>query len=82
MAQTLLERLRTSEKTKQMVSQEYLGVLPSLVYAVQLAGDLMDYRLKNRAEAKSLLEQSLTEHFARWPAANRRWPGSAPATGG
>jgi HD superfamily phosphohydrolase len=61
--ETLLERLRAHETTKQMVARQYLGELPSLIYAVQVVGDLWDYGLKNRADAKSLLDQVLAERF-------------------
>jgi hypothetical protein len=59
----LIERLRSSEKTKLLVSRDYLGQPPKLIYAVQLVGELSDYNLKSRSEAKILLDRVLADQF-------------------
>jgi HD superfamily phosphohydrolase len=52
----LLERLRLDPTTKDTVSIEYLGQLPEMVCAIQLKGNLPDFHLSDRAQAKELIE--------------------------
>jgi HD superfamily phosphohydrolase len=59
----LIERLRSNASTKRLITRDYLGHLPNLVFALQLTGGLSDYKLKSREEAKATLDRLLKDEF-------------------
>ena len=59
----LLETLRTNPCTKDMIIQEYLAHLPSLVFCIQLTGHTAVARDKNRAALKRMIEEVLHSVF-------------------
>ena len=61
----LIERLRSNTSTKRLISRDYLGQLPNLVFALQLTGELSDYKLQSRAEAKATLDRLLNNEFGK-----------------
>jgi len=61
----LIEKLRSHEETKRLISRDYLGEPPRLIYALQLRGALTDYRFANRGEAKHLLDELLVNQFGK-----------------
>ena len=61
----LVERLRSHEPTKRLISRDYLGDPPHLIYILQLKGQLRDYKFAGRAEAKSLVTELLTAQFGK-----------------
>lgn len=61
----LIEKLRSHEKTKRLISRDYLGEPPRLIYALQLRGGLSDHRFANRGEAKILVDELLTSQFGK-----------------
>ena len=59
----LIERLRSNAKTKRLISYDYLGQPPNLVFALQVTGELSDYGLTNRTDLTAILDGALEKHF-------------------
>jgi hypothetical protein len=59
----LIERLRSHTSTKRLISRDYLGETPRLIYALQVRGGLADYQFASRAAAKTLISGLLVEQF-------------------
>lgn len=59
----LLELLRAGPHTKDAITREYLGILPSMVFYVQVAGTLEELGLRDRASAKTVVEEAIRREF-------------------
>lgn len=57
--EALLELLRSTPNTKDLVMREYLGQLPEMVFSIQIEGGLKELGLSGRASAKALVEEIL-----------------------
>lgn len=61
----LLDLLRTDPHTKDAITREYLGILPSMVFCIQVAGALEELGLRDRARAKVVVEEAICHEFPR-----------------
>jgi HD superfamily phosphohydrolase len=63
--EVLIEKLRSFDQTKRLISRDYLGDLPKTVFALQLSGALADYQLDSRSVAKEVIEDVLSRCFGK-----------------
>jgi hypothetical protein len=63
--EALIEVLCELPETKGAIVQQYLGRTPPMVACIQVAGSLADLGLRDRAEAKALIEECLCSEFRR-----------------
>jgi hypothetical protein len=59
----LLELLRANLHTKDAITREYLGRLPSMVFCVQVASTLEELGLRDRVSAKTVVEEAVHREF-------------------
>jgi hypothetical protein len=59
----LLDRLLTNPQTKTAMMTEYFGTPPSAIFCVRLNSTLARLGIKDRTEAKRVIESSLKVHF-------------------
>ncbi len=55
----LLETLRAEPTTKDAIMRQYLGVVPKMVFALQIRGTLKDLPIQERGQAKEVVEEVL-----------------------
>ncbi len=61
--EALLDFLRTNHDTKDIITKEYLGRLPSMAFQIHLRGTLAEVGLADRPTAKTKIERALAREF-------------------